>query len=704
MGDEVIRNTDREQSRSQANAESSEPISSFSMVPPSYTSIAGDDNTETTNSSSMIDDSSVNVDSVQIGGRRNIRNDSNVRDADDNPLLSTQSTVSGNASINTEGQIGGQIGYSQEETIGDATTSRSVSASGFVDLNENLEFEGLGGNVSVGRGNTTVTVGGGYSVKAEEPRPEGNRYFVSWSRSYSGSVGGSTSRPNMGGTGTRGTVGASGSVSSGVAGKRYFDTRALAQQFYDGRTWVNIDPSNAAELGVGDQISTSDSASLGASGSASLNGVSVGASLSVGARHTVQITGLGNNRVSVKIMDASILGASVSASASFISMGLSVESIASNGVIVNFDLSNPEGANSFHYLRTIGTLSPNGGYNMRATISAEQDTETTSIGLAGATLTRGSRTSRERTDFADGGHTDVQEGEETTGVTLPLGLGSYNESDQLQISYDSRTQERTYSVSSRVNSSNATDVSRDLARSAGVRGGFTELEDATDQDNRRWSLSSSFSQAQIRQLKNSLNSGDFNYHRLIHRSGHGREFMQIVQGTEDLDVIATALAEFVSETGDDGLDLIRDTLNITPTYGIALAGDPHMTGESGHQAVAQKINEFTDMIDAPDSNTRGLVGTSINRELVRQRRRLIAISDTERYPELPPILRDMEINRTRDEIDTLQRLLQRATSLPRAQEQEEATQQEITSESDMECREEEIPTPNFDQQHTRLLA
>lgn len=703
MSDDTERINERtnNESRASANIENPDPVVLRSLSPPSYTVVSGNDNVENTTSYTTIDDSSISHDSIAIGGRRNSRNDSTLRDEDDNPLMSTESTMSGNVSVNAEGHIGANVGYSQQERIGDQTTSRSISAGGFIDVNENLEFEGFGGNVSVGQGDTTVTVGGAYVVRAEEPKPDGNRYYVSWTRSYSGSLGGSSRREGIGGSGVDASLSATAGASRSIEGKRYFDTREAAQQFYEGRTWVGIDPSDASQLGQGDTLTQTSGESLGSSGSLSAGGLSVGGSLSVGHRHSVEITGMGDDHIRVKIMDASILGAGANISGTLISMGVSVESVASSGVIVNFDLSTEEGRNSFSYLRAMGTLSPSGGYSLHANVQGEEMTETTSVGLAGASVSIGNRTSHQRTEFEDGGFTDEREGEQSVGMTMPLGLGSYSESDKLQITFDSRTQERTYSVNSNVNSSSAESVNRDLARSTGF--GFDgNVQDHSDQGNRQWSLTSSFSQQQIRQLKREIDAGNFNYQSLIFRSGYGLEFLRTVRSTNNLDTIASALAEFISETGDDGLNLIRNTLNIRPMYGIELAGDPYLTGESGHQALSERINQFTEMIESPENNSRSVIGTSINRELTRQRQRLLAISDMERYPELPSGLRDMEINRTRDEIRTLEGLLGRARNLPRAVNEQDATQENL-SEQQSNVQEQEPPTPSLDQQHTALF-
>lgn len=566
----------------------------------------------------------------------------------------------GGVSFNpNNGQVGVNASYSETTVENGESTTNSISGGGYLDFNSNGELEGGGANMSVQQGPITVSVGGGITSSAQPPvlQPDGT-YKVTWTRSVTGNVGGGYSQSGRG---------ASGSISGGstVTGSRSFATQTAAQSFFENRDWAEIDPSDARQLGQGDQISTSDSTSLSGGGSVSIAGVKVGATITVGTSRSVEVTGLGNERISVKVTDNDTLGGALSMGAPGISLTGGVSSTDVEGYIVHFDLSTTAGQNAWLYLRTIGAL-PTSGYNLHGIINGEVWTETSGFSLMGVTMTNSSTTSETVTEYTDG-TVEERQGTDTTSVSVPF-LGSYSESDQLTATDDSRVENRTYTVTSTVNASSTQDVNEELARSTGTH--YDTVENSLgNQSSRRWSVSSSFSHTQVESLVRQIRRGNWNYHSLIYQSGHGEDFRDIVLSAGDnWDAIDRGLADFIAETGDKGLELIRNTIGVTPRYSLTLAGDPYMTGEAGHAALARRISGWERNLSR-QSNLQS-TGQAIGRELRSQRERLDAISDPLRYPDLPNELRQREVTRTRREVERLDELRGEVLAAHRQQETE----------------------------------
>ncbi|MBT9316648.1 serine-rich family protein [Leptothoe spongobia] len=577
---------------------------------------------------------------------------------DNDTYMSTSSGYNAGASFNpNNGQVGITGGYSQSTQIGEQTDTRGVGGSGYLDFNSRGELEGGGGTANVTANGTSINIGGGILVSAQPPRLDTDgRYIVTWKREYTVSAGGG--HTNASGRGGSASYGGKESTT----GSRKFDTQSAAQAFYDGGVWASLDPEDASQLQAGDQISQTDSDQITGGASAQAMGLTVGANITVGDSHSVEVTGLGNQRVSVKVLDSSILGGALSLGAPGVSMTGGLQSTDSNGYIVTFDLSTAAGQSAFQYLTRQGQLPPGGrGYTLKANIEGSQTEESSGFSLAGTSVTNKNTTSETTTTYAADQRTvEERTGAESSGVTVPF-LGSFSESDQLTATDDSSASNRTYSVSSNVNSSSTEDVNKELARSTGVHFNSVSNELA-NQQSRRWTVTSSFSQAQIERLVREIRRGNWNHHSLIYESGDGADFAAEVRAAgDDWDRIDRALTAFVSETGDSGLDLIRSTLGISPRYSLTLQGDPYMTGEAGHTALAQKLRGWTTRLDNQTSPRE--VGAQIATELRQQRTRLTAISDPERYPDLPNELRGQEMTRTEGEIAELETLQTRARDL-----------------------------------------
>jgi hypothetical protein len=576
---------------------------------------------------------------------------------DNDTYMRNSSGYNAGASFNpNNGQVGVSGGYSQTTQIGDETNSRGVSGSGYLDLNSSGELEGGGGALGASANGTSVNLGGGILVSAQPPRLDTDgRYIVTWKREYTGTVsGGRTNSSGRGGS-------ASYEGKEATTGSRKFDTESEAKAFYDGRVWASLDPEDASQLQAGDRISQTDSDQFTTGATGQAMGMTVGANITVGDSHSVEVTGLGDRRISVKVLDRSIWGGAASLGAPGVSMTGGLQSTASEGYIVTFDLSTAAGQNAFQYLTDVGQLPPGGrGYTLRANIEGSQREESSGVSLLGVSASNKNTTSETTTTYEDGRTVEERTGAESFGFNIP-GWGSSSDVDEFKAIDDSSAEHRTYSYTSKASSSSTQDVNQELAESTGVRYN-TVRSDLPNQQSRQWTITSSFSQSQIERLIREIRSGNWNHHALIYESGEGADLAAEVRAAgDDWDRIDRALTEFISETGDKGQALIRDTLRINPQYSLTLQGDPYMTGEAGHTALAQKIRGWTSQLG--DGESPRSIGSQIATELRKQRERLTAIGDPQRYPDLPHELRRREITRTQGELSELESLQDRARRL-----------------------------------------
>ena len=197
---------------------------------------------------------------------------------DEDTAFADSSAVSGGASFNANtGQVGANASYTRTTEIGDETDTRGVSGSGYLDFNRHGELEGAGGQVGGSMNGTSVNIGGGIIVTAERPRRNtAGQWEVSWRRQYTLSGGGG----HTGSSGRGGSVSLQGQQS--ITGKRTFPTQQEAQAFYAGRTWTDIDPAAAAQLGQGDQVTQGDTSQVSVGASGQVAGVTIGGSITIG--------------------------------------------------------------------------------------------------------------------------------------------------------------------------------------------------------------------------------------------------------------------------------------------------------------------------------------------------------------------------------------------------------------------------------------
>ena len=550
--------------------------------------------------------------------------------------------MSGNANL-TEGQVTVSGGRVRTDASGEPVSG--VAGSGSIDVSSTGRLEGASGEVAVTRGRTSVAVRGGFRCTAQEPVEEAGQWVVRWTRETSGggTVGGQSRR----GVGVTGGL----SATDATQGMRPFPTQALAQDFFESEEWADVEISASAEgaeaMEVGSQVTDTNATQGTLGATATLAGVQVGGSITVGGSHTVTVTRNDDNGVTVRVTDADMLGGSASIGAGA-SLGFGTSHTETASVLVSFDLRTDEGRRAYEIFVTTGIVPPRGA-QIEERSQGEADTDTTTVGFLGAELAMSSTVEESRTVRRDGTVVEESIGTEGTAMTVPL-VGSYATTDSIDVEETNDT-DRTYRVTSTVNATSAADTNAALARATGVGRGIVDGDSSG-----AWTVTSSFTEAQIRQLQREVRAGRFNYHSLIFQSGDGSDFMEAIAAPgADPDTVRRALAELVAETGDRGLELIRDTIHVTPTYDLTLEGDPYFRGEAGHAAVERSISEYQSRL----ASGRGLssLAGEVSTTLSQQRERLTAISDYDRYRDLPRELREREIRRSRAEVEELSTLM-----------------------------------------------
>jgi hypothetical protein len=578
-----------------------------------------------------------------------------------------ESTTVGATGNVAEGQVGGNVGYSRD----DGGIKTSASASGNLDFDSSGRLEGAGGNVKMGHDGVDVSFGGSFKCSAQPPVQQGNEWVVTWVNQATGSASGGLSNDDAGAT-------ASLSGGSTTTGSRRFANRGAALRFFASGDWALIGLDDAGSLGAGETITDVDSHSLAMGASAKLAGITVGGTITIGGSTTVEVTGLGEQHVNVKLTESVVLGGAVSLSNGIIGMQFGGSTDNFHGAIVKFDLSTPAGDRAYDLFVEHGHVSSN-GCELVAKFTGETNTATSGVtGPGGASVTNANTATDEHYDYADGHTVDRQTGTESVGASIPL-VGSHSESDSLAATHDSSTGERTYSVTNTVTSSDTESVNRDLAQSTGREASGVGTADLANQSSRTWTVSSQFTQSDIRRLVEAARAGRFNSASLIYESSSGRTFVSEVSAAgTDWDRIDNALQHFIAETGDSGLRLIRDTISVRPQQDLVLEGDPYMTGAAGHARLARNMERYEAAVSSGE-NLSGLVG-EINTALTAQRERLAAISNRASYPDLPDSLRYEEVQRTQREVERLDNIRESALTQLRSA-REEAPETETPSRS-----------------------
>lgn len=596
---------------------------------------------------------------VILGAQHSQETVFNGTETDSTPLYSTTRATSGSLTYQQDEHghnVGAEVSHRRSEQLGDTNFSKSVSAGGYIHISDEGKVDGGGGNISIGSDRTTVTVGGGVRITARSPVLEDGNYVVIWENSATSSLGAGYKRGFAGGS-------ASFSRSGGISGQRIFASREEAQAFYDSKAWARISLDDASQFSEGETATKTSGGQFNPGGTINLNGVSVGASISIGKGQSVEVTGLTQHQISVRITDYSILGGSLTLGAPGIGMSGGLQQTTTTGQIANFDLNTVEGRIAFDYLCEVGRL-PNSGFTLVGNLSGKSDTESTGLNLGIASLT-GTNTTAEIAVFDSEGRplAEQRTGTQSTNLRVP-GAGNFSKSHLMASSENVKTGERSYSTTITVSSSSTKDVNRALAESTGYHYSDKASRQLENQSSRQWEVISTFTESQIRLLMQAMIKGHFNYYLLIYQAGHGKEFMDAVKraGT-NMDEVDRAISEFISETGSRGLLLICQTIGVRPIFNLRLTGDKYMTGEQGHTKLAERMATFETRL-ASSGNIRAL-GIEISKEYSAQQARLTAIMNPELYPDLPHELRQKEVERSKAEIIRLSGLLDRALAVVR---------------------------------------
>lgn len=562
----------------------------------------------------------------------------------------TNTTSAGLTGNVADGEIGANVGMSRN----DGGVETSASASGSLNFDSSGRLEGAGAQVAMSSDGVSVTFGGGFTCSAQTPTQDGEEWVVTWVNGVTGSAGGG---------GKSGSRGLSGSITAGrtTTGSRRFSSRGASHTFFASGDWALMGLDDAGELGLDETLVQTDNVGGSVGASAKLGGLTVGGSLTLSGSTVVEVTGLGDQHVSVKLTESLVRGGSVSLSNGVLGMSFGGSVNNFHGAIVRFDLSTGAGDRAYDLFVEHGHVSRN-GCELEANFTGETRASSSGVTALGASVASTSTTTDEHITYADGHTVDRQTGSESVSASIPL-LGSYSESDSLTAQVDSSTNERTYSVTSTVNASSTGAVNRDLARSTGREQSGVGMVELANQSDRTWTVSSQFTEDDIQRLVEAARAGRFNSASLIYQSGHGREFVREISAAQgDRDRVDNALQHFIADTGDSGLALIRSTINVRPRQDLVLEGDPFMTGAAGHAALGRVMAQLETQAGTGEDLSALVV--RINTTLTSQRERLEAISQRATYPDLPDSLRHEEVRRTRQEVERLEAM--RGSVLERA--------------------------------------
>ncbi|MCC6621203.1 MAG: hypothetical protein IT385_08110 [Deltaproteobacteria bacterium] len=521
-------------------------------------------------------------------------------------------------------------------------TKQGVTGNATIDLGER-GLEGVSGNVGVTHGKVTIDVGGAYKFVIDEPVTVDGKFVVTYTKVVSGNVKGGGG-PISGGL-------SGGETSKGV---RHFKTAAEAEAFRKKGPEQAEAPKTADDakrMQVGDKTTTSTDAGADLGAKGNLQGVRVGAKLKVGTSRTVTVLKVDADRVHVEVTDADTLGGEASLGTFGVGLSVGGSRTLTQGVVLEFDLSKAEGRLAFEAFRKGGVAPQDAKVVARTKGRTDVETAGLNIGILDVTST----STVEESTTVTGSGDKVEHAAGTDGFGVDAGfLGKHAVTTKLD-TYETNDKQRSYATRTNIDSTSGQAAGKELAEATGTK--WSTVDGAP---KGQWSVTSHFTDAQIAKLCEQIKSNRFNHHALIHEAGDGKALIDAVKGAGgDMDRVRRALSEFVSETGSEGLALMRKTIGGKFSYDLELSGDAHFKGAAGRAATEGAIASFKARLAKPGADASALLG-EIAKVLAEQQERLSAIGDPKRYPELPPELRSQEIGKARALVRSLEALRDQA--------------------------------------------
>lgn len=316
-----------------------------------------------------------------------------------------------------------------------------------------------------------------------------------------------------------------------------------------------------------------------------------------------------------------------------------------NGQQVEF-YDTPAGRAAYEtYQRTGNLPQDTSGYRVLSDTVGTTDTEQDGVSALGAQYGHASVVD-DRVITTPDHRIEQTTGTEDTSLSIPL-LGHFHESHSLrQVEVDD--EHRYYHATSVIDSTSGEDAMSGLVGATGMADTRDRLGDASGV----WTVTSEFSEPEMDRFIESVAGS-----RVRHGDmGELREALREAGG--DTDAQRRAVAEYISETGDTGIDEIRDRGG-SPTLYVELEGDEYFRGAAGRRELERTLADYRSRVSNPDEDLSALLA-AVRQTTGYVQRRIGVLGDRSSYAELPRDLRQLELRRSQGDLMELEALRDQA--------------------------------------------
>ncbi len=502
--------------------------------------------------------------------------------------------------MSTDGTFSAGMGSTQRDTNGDVTGGHSLGGSADL-LGDQRRVTGTG---SVTRGKQTFSAGGGVEYEVNTPEQRGNDWVVTYRQGISINAGGSATQGGGENTDTGMTrAGVSGGLSAGAevatSGVRTFGSEAEAIAFYEHPTLGLMDgpSSSIAEVRAmreGDSASSLMTGTLGAHGSGSWGPfLTASAGVQGGASTGMTVERGTGETISVTVEDASTLAGTLGLSTIGVGMSGGLSERDFEAVTWTFDLSKPNAREAYTaYVGEGQTPIAGDGVVMASVTVGETETETATFTLPGASASISSGTETAVTTEADGDVIERDTGH--SGFSGSASLFGWSASEDHSMDFiEIGDERRVMAAQSRVNHSNAGANYSGLARAAGVPG---EANTIDGNPSGAYTYDTTFPEESMDAFILSVENGSYNPHSGMMIDDAGEDMQAAIRDARgDRDVQRRVLAEFMEDSGDEGIHQIRGEISGAQGF-LHLEGSDAFVGVQGHAELSEQISRAAERL------------------------------------------------------------------------------------------------------------
>lgn len=568
----------------------------------------------------------------------------------------TVATTHGGSIDVLNGEASGHVGVTSKDP--DGQTRSAINGSGRIKVGPGGRIENASANVSGSIGSFKAGLGAGIGWTFGEPRkvvgPGGREeWMVECTRNSH--VGGDV---GMKGVGIGGKRAEQMTRTIRVRSKRELD-QLLAKGPTPEQMKAVTTGAGAAAMAVGEVSASQNDSSADLKGEADLGVMSVGATFSVGSSKRMEVTKVEGGRVKVRVQETSKQNIGGTLGASVGTLGASSTDEASKQIELEFQIDSPLGKQAFDEFQRTGVV-PKRGCRLLTRAEGTKRGASTTVGVAGASYGDSSTVENKVSETGDGDRVETSKGTRAQNVSVPL-LGKYNRSVSLE---GRQVNEGAQEISGQiaVGGDSSRDVANGLADATGMRAAEVHQE---VKGSRQWAITAHFPDTQIRALVAKIQNGEFvSIAAVRYRSDVQKMLAEVRSAGADFDRVRNALSAYIASTGADGFRTIRQTLGMGPGYEVEVPGDKYWRGPALRAEIEKQTADFRARAASPPARA-ALLG-DLDAAIKYHRERAEKVASTALYPEVPPQLRDSEVDRSRRALKEFEAIRQKITNELRA--------------------------------------